>query len=303
MQDSLSDGERVDAAQQSHRARRAARRPTTETIAWVEGYDLLQERHGLGAGRRGLARSRRRERPAKPLLAIERRARLRQHPARGGGARALRAGRARRRRALAVPLRQGGLRLLRRSGVAATTRPSTGWRSRSTAAASSSGSSTSPATSACRSCSPIIAPKLDGYEQHWKHFDLSSGVGLPPSPARAAIRAITEAAQSRVTSITGARDDFDPEPLRHAAQGRPDRLSARPIRCADAARRRRRRAIRRTTCISSSTRLRAHRRQLGDRRSARGRRCPALPSPRCSCPSSSTRPATGGSASDAARSS
>ena len=56
----------------------------------------------------------------------------------------------------------------------------------------------------------VIAPRLDGFEKHWKHFDLSSGSGCHPSPARAAIRAITEAAQSRVTSITGARDDFDP---------------------------------------------------------------------------------------------
>jgi ribosomal protein S12 methylthiotransferase accessory factor len=56
----------------------------------------------------------------------------------------------------------------------------------------------------------IIAPKPDGFERHWKHFDLSSGSGCHPSPIRAAIRAITEAAQSRVTSITGARDDFDP---------------------------------------------------------------------------------------------
>jgi YcaO-like protein with predicted kinase domain len=56
----------------------------------------------------------------------------------------------------------------------------------------------------------IIAPKPDGHEKHWKHFDLSSGMGCYPSPARAAIRAITEAAQTRVTSITGARDDFDP---------------------------------------------------------------------------------------------
>jgi ribosomal protein S12 methylthiotransferase accessory factor len=56
----------------------------------------------------------------------------------------------------------------------------------------------------------IIAPKPDGFEQHWKHFDISSGSGAHPSPSRAAIRAITEAAQSRVTSITGARDDFDP---------------------------------------------------------------------------------------------
>ncbi len=56
----------------------------------------------------------------------------------------------------------------------------------------------------------VVAPKPDGYEKHWKHFDLSAGSGSHPSPGRAAIRAITEAAQSRVTSITGARDDFDP---------------------------------------------------------------------------------------------
>jgi YcaO-like protein with predicted kinase domain len=56
----------------------------------------------------------------------------------------------------------------------------------------------------------IIAPKPDGIEQHWKHFDIASGSGAHPSSSRAAIRAITEAAQSRVTSITGARDDFDP---------------------------------------------------------------------------------------------
>ncbi len=56
-----------------------------------------------------------------------------------------------------------------------------------------------------------IAPIPKGREDLWKHFDLSSGMGAHPSPARAAIRAITEAAQSRVTSITGARDDFDPD--------------------------------------------------------------------------------------------
>jgi ribosomal protein S12 methylthiotransferase accessory factor len=55
-----------------------------------------------------------------------------------------------------------------------------------------------------------ISPALEGLEHHGLHFDLSSGMGCHPSPARAAIRAITEAAQSRVTSITGARDDFDP---------------------------------------------------------------------------------------------
>jgi len=56
-----------------------------------------------------------------------------------------------------------------------------------------------------------ISPRLDGREQHWKYFDLSSGSGCHPTAARAAIRAITEAAQSRVTSIAGARDDFDPD--------------------------------------------------------------------------------------------
>jgi YcaO-like protein with predicted kinase domain len=77
----------------------------------------------------------------------------------------------------------------------------------------------------------IIAPKLDGFEEHWKHFDLSSGMGCHPSPARAAIRAITEAAQSRVTSITGARDDFDPN--LYSTQLRTDLtgyLRANPVR-------------------------------------------------------------------------
>ena len=35
----------------------------------------------------------------------------------------------------------------------------------------------------------IIAPKLDGHEQHWKHFDISGGMGLPslarPAPQSA----------------------------------------------------------------------------------------------------------------------
>lgn len=43
------------------------------------------------------------------------------------------------------------------------------------------------------------------------HFDFSSGSGCHPVAARAALRAITEAAQSRITLISGARDDFAPE--------------------------------------------------------------------------------------------
>ena len=52
-------------------------------------------------------------------------------------------------------------------------------------------------------------------EQHptgrdWRHFDLSRGTGCHPIASRAAIRAVTEAAQSRLTAISGARDDFWP---------------------------------------------------------------------------------------------
>lgn len=43
-----------------------------------------------------------------------------------------------------------------------------------------------------------------------KHFDVATGAGTHPHPARAALRAITEAAQTRVTSIAGARDDIPP---------------------------------------------------------------------------------------------
>jgi YcaO-like protein with predicted kinase domain len=43
-----------------------------------------------------------------------------------------------------------------------------------------------------------------------KHFDLAAGCGCHPIAARAAIRAITEAAQTRISNIAGARDDFDP---------------------------------------------------------------------------------------------
>lgn len=49
-------------------------------------------------------------------------------------------------------------------------------------------------------------------------FDLSAGAGCHPFAAHAAVRAITEAAQTRITNISGARDDIDPgeyrEPLR-----------------------------------------------------------------------------------------
>jgi ribosomal protein S12 methylthiotransferase accessory factor len=59
-------------------------------------------------------------------------------------------------------------------------------------------------------CFATISPPLDEPPSRWRHFDLASGSGCHPDPARAAIRAVTEAAQSRVTAISGARDDFDP---------------------------------------------------------------------------------------------
>ncbi|RDJ07635.1 hypothetical protein B5K05_18805 [Rhizobium phaseoli] len=40
--------------------------------------------------------------------------------------------------------------------------------------------------------------------------EVTGGTGAHPSPVRAAIRAITEAAQSRLTYISGARDDISP---------------------------------------------------------------------------------------------
>ena len=54
----------------------------------------------------------------------------------------------------------------------------------------------------------------------WRHFDLSRGTGTHPVAVRAALRAVTEAAQSRLTSISGARDDFSPST--YAAGLRPE---------------------------------------------------------------------------------
>ena len=59
-------------------------------------------------------------------------------------------------------------------------------------------------------CFATISPPPDGDPARWRHFDLQCGSGCHPNPARAAIRAVTEAAQSRLTAISGARDDFDP---------------------------------------------------------------------------------------------
>lgn len=54
----------------------------------------------------------------------------------------------------------------------------------------------------------IIGDPGYGYS---RHFDLATGYGCHPVAERALVRAITEAAQTRVTNIAGSRDDFVPE--------------------------------------------------------------------------------------------
>jgi ribosomal protein S12 methylthiotransferase accessory factor len=68
-----------------------------------------------------------------------------------------------------------------------------------------------------------VSPAPDTDMRKWKHFDLASGSGCHPLPARAAIRAVTEAVQSRLTLISGARDDFDPD--LYVAKLKPDLLA------------------------------------------------------------------------------
>ncbi|MDK9695478.1 MAG: YcaO-like family protein [Siculibacillus sp.] len=69
----------------------------------------------------------------------------------------------------------------------------------------------------------VISPVPNGHEDKWKHFDLTAGSGCHPDPTRAAIRAVTEAAQSRLTTIAAARDDF--EPARYSAKLKGDLLA------------------------------------------------------------------------------
>jgi YcaO-like protein with predicted kinase domain len=59
---------------------------------------------------------------------------------------------------------------------------------------------------------PVFMATISPSTQHgtYLHFDLAAGYGCHLSPRVAAMRAITEAAQTRVTNISGARDDFDP---------------------------------------------------------------------------------------------
>lgn len=56
----------------------------------------------------------------------------------------------------------------------------------------------------------LLGPKKRAQPRSVRHVDVTYGAGAATSPAVAAMRAITEAAQSRMTFIAGARDDLLP---------------------------------------------------------------------------------------------
>ncbi|CCM79137.1 YcaO-like family protein [Rhizobium mesoamericanum] len=56
-------------------------------------------------------------------------------------------------------------------------------------------------------------------DARWTH--VCGGCGCHPDPIRAALRAITEAAQSRLTAIAGSRDDFSPRLYQRLDDGGP----------------------------------------------------------------------------------
>lgn len=59
---------------------------------------------------------------------------------------------------------------------------------------------------------PTVMAMIAEVGKHsYTHFDFAAGYGTHPNSDRAAIRAITEAAQTRITSIAGSRDDIVPE--------------------------------------------------------------------------------------------
>jgi YcaO-like protein with predicted kinase domain len=57
----------------------------------------------------------------------------------------------------------------------------------------------------------LLAPSEFHQQRYLRFVDVSVGSGCHPDLNRATIRAITEAAQSRMTFISGARDDIDPK--------------------------------------------------------------------------------------------
>lgn len=61
------------------------------------------------------------------------------------------------------------------------------------------------------SIAALLGPGNVTEARHTRFVDVTHGCGCHPNSVRAAIRAITEAAQSRLTFISGARDDILPE--------------------------------------------------------------------------------------------
>ena len=57
----------------------------------------------------------------------------------------------------------------------------------------------------------FLGPAEITQARHVRYIDVTMGCGAHPSSVRAAIRAVTEAAQSRLTFISGARDDIHPD--------------------------------------------------------------------------------------------
>ncbi|WP_234709146.1 YcaO-like family protein [Rhizobium rhizogenes] len=57
----------------------------------------------------------------------------------------------------------------------------------------------------------LLGPAEINQARRVRYLDVTIGSGAHPSPVRAAIRAVTEAAQSRLTFISGARDDIRPD--------------------------------------------------------------------------------------------
>ncbi|MEZ2222173.1 YcaO-like family protein [Rhizobium sp. RCC_161_2] len=57
----------------------------------------------------------------------------------------------------------------------------------------------------------LLGPSEITQARSIRYLDVTIGSGAHPAPVRAAIRAVTEAAQSRLTFISGARDDIRPE--------------------------------------------------------------------------------------------
>ena len=77
-----------------------------------------------------------------------------------------------------------------------------------------------------------VSPRPDGREASWRHFDLASGSAARLDIATATMAAVAEALQSRLTVISGARDDFQPDTFTQAIA--PDLLvypRAVPSRC------------------------------------------------------------------------